>query len=218
MALQFPYNTIVVKVKEKMIRNFTSILKMAAIQNGTSIEKADFVNIVGEVVSVPMGVTTWKREYNGFSTKDIKPGDACIFSHDVIYNFVQKEPDADPIYKNSFWFDGAEYWACDILNLYAVIRDNEIRMQNGYVMIENMDKPSNIYLPQHLKKALRIGTGLVTHIEMNPTIKPMDKVYFNSNHIRLYQINERPFGILRRSQILGKDYRMKGTVSHDTVS
>jgi hypothetical protein len=203
-----PLNNVIVKVEQRMIRNFTSILRMAAIQNLTSIEKADFVNIVGEVVSVPLEISTWKREYKDFSTHDIKPGDKCIFSHDVIFNFIQEDPEAEPIHKNSFWYKDNEYWNCDILNLYAVIRDGEIRMQNGYVMLENLNKPSPIYLPQNIKKSAYTGSGTVTNIEMNPTIKKMDTVYFSSSVIRLYQISEKPFGILRRNQILGKDYKM----------
>ncbi len=205
--LRSPLNNVVVKVKEKMIKNFTSVLKMAAIQNLTSIDPADYVQIVGEVVSIPLEISTWKREYESYTTSDIRPGDKCIFSHDVIYSFVQKEPDADPIYKNSFWYKDGEYWMCDIKNLYAVIRDGEIRMQNGYVMLENLEKASNIYLPQHLKKALKTGSGVVTQIAANPSIKRNDKVYFNPNKLRLYQVNEKPFGIVRQSQILGKDYR-----------
>lgn len=207
--IQSTLNNVYVRIKSRYIRNFTKILRMAAIQNNTSIEAADFVNIVGEVVSVPMEISTWKREYRGYSAKDIRVGDTAIFSNLVVYNFVQKDPEAEPIFKNSFWYNGEELWRVDVQNLYAVVRDGEIRMQNGYVMVGEMEKPSPIILSQHTKKkAITAAKAIVTDIEMNPVIKRGDTIYYSPNHIRLHQINEKPFGILRMNQVLGSERRL----------
>lgn len=95
------------------------------------------------------------------------------------------------------------------MNLYAVIRDGEIRMQNGYVMLVNMDKPSNLYVPQSTKKMLKSASAVVSNIQMNPDIKKGDTVFFNPNKVRLYQIDGKPFGIIKRSQLLGREYRLR---------
>jgi hypothetical protein len=104
-----PINNLVVTVETKYVKNFTSILRMAAIQNGSSVDPSDYVNIMGKVVSVPKAISD-RREYAGFSAHDILPGDTAIFSHEVIYSFSQVEPDAEPIYKNSVWYNGTEYF------------------------------------------------------------------------------------------------------------
>lgn len=79
-------NNVVVRVKTKYIKNITNILKMSAIQQHSTIDPADYVNIVGEVVALPLEIED-KREYKGFGVDDIKIGDTAIFSHSVIYEF-----------------------------------------------------------------------------------------------------------------------------------
>ena len=207
--IQSSLNNVIVKIKHKYIRNISEIMRVAAIQNNSTVQQADLVNIIGEVVSPPLEVSTWRREYKEYSARDIKAGDMAIFSHDVIYNFAPTETEEQPVYKNSFWYKDAEYWNCNIMNLYAVIRDDEIRMQNGYVMVADMEKPSQIILPQRVKKLHKSASAIVTHIQMNPRIKKGDRVYFNPNKLRLYQVDGKPFGIIKRSQILGRDYRLR---------
>lgn len=207
---QASLNNVIVKIKHKYIGNFSKIMRLSAIQNMTSIEPADLVNIVGEVVSVPMEISTWKREYEGFSCADIKPGDTAIFSHEVVFSFESTAADEDPIFKNSFWYKDDEYWLCDITRLYAVVRDDKIRMQNGFVMVEDMEAPSRIYLPQHLKKAANTASAKISHIGKPLTTQKRidcqrgDVVYYNPNVIRLHQINDKPFGIISQHHILGK--------------
>jgi len=207
--LQSPQNNIIVKVTTKYIKNFTKIMRMAAIQNNTSIEPADFVQIVGEVVSVPQSICN-KREYQGFSTKDIQVGDTAIFSYLVIFDFCLTTPTEEPVYKNRIWYKGEEFFLCDIRHLFATIRDTKIRMQNGYVMVEEMEKPSKIHLPQHIKKNLNAATAIVSHIGKNLEGKDRievevgDRVYFNPNKLSIYQVKEIPFGVLRQADILGR--------------
>jgi co-chaperonin GroES (HSP10) len=185
-------------------------MRIAAIQNNTSIEPADLVAITGEVVSVPLEISTWKRDYMGYSAADINPGDTAIFSHEVVFSFKSTAPEEDPIFKNSFWYKDAEYWLCDIIRLYAVVRDEKIRMQNGYVMLENLEKPPVIYLPQSTKKKINTAYATIAHVG-KPLIHQKridcergDIVYFNPNILRIYQINDKPFGIIKQSHVLGK--------------
>lgn len=207
--IKAPLNSIIVKVKTKYIGNMTDIMRLAHIQNNSSIQPANLVNIMGEVVSLPMSICD-KREYDGFSIKDIQVGDMAIFSYLVIFNFCITKPEEDPIFKNRIWLKGEEYFLCDVRNLFATIRDTKIRMQNGYVMVEELEAPSKIILPQHIKKKLLAATGIISHIGKNLENKERieaevgDRVYFNPNKIQNYQISGKPFGILRQSDILGR--------------
>lgn len=206
--IQSAVNKVIVQVKTKYIRNFTSILKMAAIQNNSSIDPSDYCNIIGTVVSAPKSISK-RREYKGFSKDDIQEGDTVIFSNYVIGTTVQTEPEADPIFKNMFWYKGQEYWMVNIDQLYAVIRDGEIRMQNDYVMLVDLEAPPKIILTTNVKKRIGAATGTISNIAYNDELRKGDEVYFKSSQIRNYQINEKPFGILQRHQILGKKKKEK---------
>lgn len=207
--IQSAINNVIVKFKTKYIKNFTTIGKIAAIQNNTSIEPADMVNIVCEVVSAPKSIDG-KREHKGFSLNDIRPGDVAIVSHLVIFNFELTASEEEPIFKNRIWYQGEEYFQCDIQHLFAVIRDGEVKMLNGYVMVGELQKPSQIFLPAHVKKSIRTAQAIVSHIgtplltETKLDVKTGDKVYFNPSVVQLYQVNEKPFGIIRQRDILGR--------------
>jgi co-chaperonin GroES (HSP10) len=205
---QAAFDYCVVKVKTKYVGNFSSIMKIAAIQNNTSVEPADLVQIVGEIVSVPLAISN-KRELKGFTQKDIRPGDTCIMSHSVIFDFMQTEPDAEPIFKNCVWYKGQEYFMAHISHIFATVRGGIVRMQNGYVMLENMEKETKIVLPAHIKKSLRAASATVSQIGKNGgAIKRTDvnvgnEVFFKPTLLQLYQIKEKPFGILRQKDLLG---------------
>lgn len=207
---QAPINNIVLELKTKWIRNFTSLMKIAAIQNNTSVEPADFVQITGKVISVPKEVST-RREYEGFSVSDIQPGDQAIFSYQVVYNFASTSPDQDPIYKNLVTYRGKEFWLCDVMNLFAVVRDDKIRMQNGYVMLRDMAKPPMIILSQATKRSITSASAIIGHIgkplthQRRINAEVGDKVYFNPNVLQNYQMNNKPFGIIHQSKILGAE-------------
>lgn len=203
MEIVVPFNNVILKLKTKWIKNFTSLYKMAAIQNLTSVDPADYVNIVGEVVAVPREITTNRREYKNFTNQNIQVGDTAIFSHDVVHSFLQTDPEAEPIYRNLFRYGIDEYWRCDIQWLFAVVRNGKIHMVNDYIMVERMDKPSKIYLPTHLRKRTSTAKAVVTHVQSNDEICVGDTVFFNPTKLQIYQINEKPFGVLRLRDVLG---------------
>lgn len=206
--MQAVRNNLIVTVKTKYVKNYTSILKQAQLVNQTEFNAADLVNIVGEVISVPKHIDD-TEEYAGFSAEGIFPGDTIIFRYDVIYAFArEKEVDA-PIYRNLFWYKGQEYWTVDIQKVFAVIRNGEIIMKNGYVMIENIEMPSTLIIPGELKKLLSVGTATVTNIGDNRTnqnklwIDQFSTVYLNPRIIQRYQINNHFFGIVEQRHIFG---------------
>jgi co-chaperonin GroES (HSP10) len=176
---------------------------------GSQINGAEFVNIYGKVISVPMSISN-RRDYEGFVTNEIYPDDIAIFRYDVIYEFASVEGSADAVFKNLIWFKGKEYFMADIQKVFGVIRAGEIIMVNGYCMIEHMSNPSALILPQHLKNVIQAATATLTQIGRNRThmkgIKAQvgDVVYYNPNVVQTYEINGKKFGILSQRHILGR--------------
>jgi co-chaperonin GroES (HSP10) len=207
--IQSPVNNVIVKVKTKYIGNISKILQLSAIQNGSSVDSVDLVNIMGEIVSLPRTVSDYIG-YKGFSTKDMQVGDTAIFSYSIIHDFVIPEEDADPIYRNRMMYRGEEYFLADITKIFGVIRDGEIIMVNGYVMSSEFSD-SNFVLPASLKKIKKAAETNVMHIgypktgESNIDIQSGDKIYFNSMTAQKYQINQKPFSIIQQNKIFGKE-------------
>lgn len=200
-------NKIILKITTKYISNFTDIMKVSAIQNFATLHLEDLCNIVGEVVSLPKSISK-DRTHTGFSTKDIRVGDKAIFSFSVVYDFIQKE-DADPLYKNLITYKTKEYWQADITKIYAVIRDGEIIMVNGYVMATPFQE-DKIVVSAVSKKIKGCKSSTVMHVG-NPKetlkkipIKSGDTIYFNPMIAQKYQINDKHFIILQQHQVLGK--------------
>lgn len=206
--LQAPFNNVIVKPETKYIGNISKIMRLSAIQQGASVDPVDVVNIIGEVVSKPKSISS-EWEYEGFSVNDINVGDKAIFSHSVIYSFLQKDPEADPIYKNMIPYKGEEYFSCDIQNLYAIIRNGEIIMQNGYVMLYDFIEPK-IILSAQSKRKIRIAESEVMHIHKPKLgqpelgVVPHETVYFNPTKAVKYQIGGKPFCIISQNHLLGK--------------
>lgn len=206
--IQSPANKVIVLPVARYSKNITDIMKRSAIQNGASVDPADVVNIVGEVISVPKYISP-TNDYKGFSIKDIKVGDTAIFSYKVIYDIIIKQEGEEPIYRNSIVYEGKEYFACDIRNLFGVIREGEIIMVNGFVMLEDFEE-SKIILPASLSKQKNAASSKILYIGSNRTnlsritAQEGDTVFFNSKQAQRYQINDKKFVILQQDRILGK--------------
>jgi len=218
---QSPSNNIVIKVKTKWIDNFDNILRMAALNPQSMLNPADYVQIRGEVVSIPKSISK-RKDYEGYSLSDIRVGDTAIFSNQVISTTTQLEPEAEPVYKNRVYYNGEEYFMADIQHIYAVVRNKQIRMQNGYVMVTDMEKPPLIIMATQTKKLISSAQAVITHIGRSLTTErpidamPGDTVYFNPSKLLNYQMNGIPFGILKQSHILGKkipDYKNFATIN-----
>lgn len=207
--IQPTQNNLIIKVATKYIGNISNILKVAAIENNSSVDPVDLVQIVGDVISIPKEITTKKRGYEGFSTKDIQIGDTAIFRYDVIYSFLQKTPDSDKVFRNRLWYEGQELWVCDIQKVFGVIRNGEIIMINGYVMVSDYIEPK-IILSQATSRVRGAQQSSVMHIGYaKENLKPIDvetgdTVFYNPNLAAKYQIKGKPFRILQQNVILGK--------------
>lgn len=206
--IQAPINKVIVHPKTRYIRHISDLMKRSSIQNGASVDPADVVNIVGEIVSIPQQITK-DIQYEGYSTDDLQIGDIAIFSFKVIYDLVIKQENGEPIYRNLVKYNGKEYFSCDIRNLFGVIRGEEIIMVNGYVMLEEFDQ-DKIIIAQTIKKTKRAKSSCIMHIGNNrqhlPNIqaKEGELAYFNSDKVQHYEINGKKFVILQQDKILGK--------------
>lgn len=207
--IQAPTNKVIVHPKTRYIRHISDLMKRSSIQNGASVDPADVVNIIGEIVSIPQQITK-DIQYQGYSTDDLQIGDIAIFSFKVIYDLVIKQENGEPIYRNLVNYNGKEYFSCDIRNLFGVIRGEEIIMVNGYVMLNEFEQ-DKIIMSQSLKKIKRAKYSHIIHIGNNrqhlPNIqaKEGDLVYFNSDKAQHYEINGKKFIILQQDKILGKE-------------
>lgn len=206
--IQSATDKIILQLDTKYIKNFSSIMKMAAIENNASVHLEDLVNIQGTVVSLPRTISG-DRTHKGYSTKDIQVGDTAIFSFSIVYDFYQNTHNGEPLYKNLISIQGKEFWMADITKIYAVIRNGEIIMINGYVMATPFVE-DKIFLTAASKKTKGVKTSEVMHVG-NPketlpslTIKQGDTIYFNPATVQKYQINNKPFIILQQHQVLGK--------------
>lgn len=204
---QSPQNNLVVQVDTKYTANLFNMIRAANINHGSQINPADYVNIIGRIVSLPKSISK-RKDYEGFTTTDMKVGDHCIMRYDVIFDFEEQE-NGSATYKNYVWYKGHEFWLADVTKIFAVIRGGKIIMVNGYCMLEDMTPPSMIILPQHLSKYAKSTTATLTHIGNNlyplKTIdaKDRDTVYYNSRFAQEYEIKDKKFAIVRQKDILG---------------
>lgn len=206
--IQAPENKVIVYPKTKYTKYITDIMKRSSIQNGATVDPADIVNITGEIISVPKTISS-SKDYEGYTTDNIQIGDVGIFSYKVIYDLYIKQEHGEPIFRNQINYNGKEYFSCDIRNLFAVIRDGEIIMLNGFVMLEEYEA-KRIILPANLKNQKDATCSAILYIGENrshlPKIHafPKDLVFYNSNKAQHYQINEKKFIILQQDRILGR--------------
>lgn len=207
MNLQAPDNNLFVKVKTKTAKHFSRLMAVAS-ANNLPVNPADCVSIQGEIVSLPKTISN-DHWHKGFSLKDIKVGDTAIFSHQVIYDLDETYNDI-PVYKNLLFYGTEEYFACDIVHVFAVIRDGEIIMVNGWVMLTEF-YDSKIVLPSYMKHLKKTVKSEIMHIG-NPKnehkridAKQGDTVCYNPLTAQKYEINKKPFVILPQEKILGRN-------------
>lgn len=207
--IKCPLNKVVVQVETKYHKNFSNMIKRANMNPSSQVNPADYVQILGKVVSVPDMISI-RLDYKGFTTIDIYPDDIAIFRYDVIYDFIENSEGDEPVYKNMIWVKGQEYFFADIQKVFGVIRAGEIIMANGYCMVENMSPKPIIVLPQHLKNVIQVASATLTQIGMPLSHHKHigatrgDTIFYNPNILQHYEINGKQFGILTQKQVLGR--------------
>lgn len=201
-------NSVLIKIGNVFTRNISNIMKGSfAYAHGSKINPADVAQLVGEVISVPKIITNYKLGYQGFSVKNIQKGDTAIFRYDVVYAF-QKDNKG---FKNLFWYKGREYWAADIIKIFAVIREGQIFMLNGYCMVEDVKEKSKLIVANTVRDIDNISYATLTQIGDNleglPTINAHagDKIYFDPKKLQQYELNGKSFGIVRQKDVLAVD-------------
>jgi len=205
MMLQATTNSLIIKVDHKYIGNISSVMKLASIQNNASVDPNDLVNIMGEVISIPKKIDSI-REYDGFTTKGIVVGDTAIFSYSVISDIIMDEDKL--IHKNNFQYHGKDYFLCDITKIFAVIRNGEIIMLNGYVIGTPLEE-STIVLPASMKRQKKAAHSTLMQINVpRGNIKKVkakigDTFYVNPFTVQKYQINGKRFIISEQDKIFG---------------
>jgi len=190
---------VVVKIPHKYIKQVSDIQRLSSLQNGSSIDPADYVEIRGEVVMLPKKISEDKKH---LSMSNIQVGDIAIFSYQVIYDILYKAETDKFEYRNMVTYNGEEYFLADISKIFAVVRDNEIIMINGWVMLEEYPK-SIIVLQNQNKKVKGTVQSKVMYVEKNKSLKSGDTVLYSPFKPQHYQINGKPFIILKKSHILG---------------
>lgn len=206
--LQATINNLIVKVDTKYIGNMTDIMRLSSIQDNASVDASDLVNIMGEIVSVPLKIEN-KREYAGFTKDNIQVGDIAIFNYLVISELVAIPDKDDADFKNIIRYKGKEYFAVDIRNLFGVIRNGEIIMLNGHVMTTQYEE-SKIIVPTHLRRIKQVAkcdvlySGYPKSNEKQIELSQGDTIYYNPFLAQKYQIKGKKFCIITQNKILGK--------------
>lgn len=195
---QAPYDKVIVRIPSKHIKVVSDIVRLSSLQNGSSIDPADFVTIRGEVVMLPKKIS---EENKAFSMDNIKVGDMAIFSYQVIYDIIYKVETDSFEYVNMVKYKGAEYFLVDINHVFAVVRDKKVIMQNGWVMAT--EYPTSLIISKNLNKKEK---GTVSSVVMHKTqnFKAGETILYSPFKPQHYQINDKPFIILKKSHILGK--------------
>lgn len=203
--IQAGINDIFVKVKHTSQKSKTEIAIAASMAHDSTINLMDYITITGEIASIPKKIECDERD-SGYSTKDIRVGDMAIFSYYVVGDLAMKE--GEHYHKNLVYFKGQQLFKASIENIFGVIRNGEIIMINGYVMIEDFT-PSKLILPSYLKSIITAAKSTLLYIgnqkenETPITAKQNDTIYFNPYIIQRYNIGDRKFCILRQDQVLG---------------
>lgn len=218
-----PLNRLIISIDNKYVSHLQNAIRRANINPGTQINPANYVTVIGKVESVPLEIVN-QRGYWGYSLKDIQVGDTAIFRYDVVWNFIEHKEQGTAEFRNLIFYNGKQFWKADILQIFAVIRNDSIKMVNGFIMVEHMAPKSPIVMLRQNKKDTVATSAILTQIGNNlTTLKridafPGDTIYYNPNILQEYEIKGKKIGFLRQSDVLGKKIGSygdgTGTVSH----
>lgn len=195
-------NNLLIQVSSAYTRASSDILRLSSLEHNSSVDLVDYAQLVGTVHSIPEKITI-----EGYSVKDIEIGDTIFFRYDVIHEFKQIGDEIK--FRNRIWYNGQEYWNCSIDKIFGIIRDEEIIMINGHVMLYDFKEPK-IYLAHGFKRSREPKVSRIMHIgypkENQKSINAYqgDNVYFSPVKTAKYNIGDKKFRIIQQQSILGK--------------
>ena len=173
----------------------------------------EYAMLKAKVLSVPDSIIK-RQDYKGYSLC-VKPGDEILIRYDVVFAY-KDQPDRDsPIYKNLFFrynekFEKfEELWLCDILQVFAIIRDGTFEMINGFVMLDvitdNLDDYSGLIIRPDYQKQMELKhRARIKSINSSLPLIPGDVVFINPATVMTYQLNLEKFYIIKEQYLLGQ--------------
>lgn len=209
--MRTPVNKLIVTLEKKLYDSRT-------FESGQTIffdpnwHPEEYAMLIAKVVSVPPGVIQ-RQDYKGY-TISVEPGDEILIRYDVVFAYID-QPDRDsPIYKNLIYhYDELkerfeEYWLCDILQVFAIIKEGKYEMINGFVMLKIItekkpDFSNTIIRPDSYNLTNTKEMAIVVAGGVNLNLKPGDTVLINPSMVMQYQLNLYQFYIIKEQYILG---------------
>jgi len=205
-----PINKLVVTLEKKLYdsRTFES---GQTIYFDPSWHPEEYAMLKAKVISVPPGVIN-RKDYEGFKIA-VNPGDEILIRYDVVFAY-NDQPDRDsPIYKNLiFHFNEEEQryeelWLCDILQVFAIIKDKDYYMINGHVMLhiisERRPASTIIDMPEGWQQTELKNKATVIAGGGALGLRPGQTVLINPGMVMTYQMDLFKFYIIKEQYILG---------------
>lgn len=206
-----PVNKLLVSIEKKLYDSRT-------FESGKTIyfdptwSPEEYAMLKATVVSVPPSIIK-RKDYEGYEVL-VRPGDEILIRYDVVFAY-KDQPDRDsPIYKNLIFnynqlFEKfEELWLCDILQVFAIIKDGRYFMINGFVMLDIITEKQedfsaliarpDSYNNQELKHMA------IVKASANPNMATGDTVFINPQTVMCYQLNLTKFYIIKEQYILGR--------------
>lgn len=127
---------------------------------------------------------------------DITNGDTIYFSYQVVEDKEQRERDTD-VHKNLLFYNGKKSWLVDGQLIYFRVRNDELKMLNGYVLLDIIEEEvkSTLIIPDYLKKVKLIGQAKV--ISGGEGV-----IFFDKRFVETYELFGKEYYILHKDRIL----------------
>ncbi len=208
-----PINKLIVSLDKKLYDSRT-------FESGQTIyfdptwQPEEYAMLKARVISVAPGVIN-RQDYKGYSIC-VEPGDEILIRYDVVFAY-RDQPDRDtPVYKNLLFVYNEqleqyeELWLCDILQVFAIIKDGQYQMINGYVMLDPItekraDFTSRIIRPDNYNNIVIKDRAVVRAVNSSLPIYVGDTVYINPQTVMQYQLNLEKFYIIKEQYVLAKE-------------
>jgi hypothetical protein len=207
-----PINKLIVTLEKKLYdsRTFDS---GQTIFFDPSWQPEEYAMLKARVVSVAPDVIN-RFDYRGYKMC-VEPGDEILIRYDVVFAY-KDQPDRDtPVYKNLLFVFNEEMqkyeevWLCDILQVFAIIKDGQYYMINGFVMLNQIidkkaDFTSRIIRPDNYNNIIMKDRAVIRAVNSKDLpVNVGDTVYINPHMVMEYQINLEKFYIIKEQYILG---------------